>query len=102
MGIRRNALGRGLDALIPSAPTAALAPAREPARGVAELPTHEIAPNPEQPRRRFDEAELEQLAESIRRYGVLQPIVVRRAEAGAARGYELIVGERRWRAAQRA
>jgi len=96
---RRNALGRGLDALIPSAP--AREPA-EPARATNELPTHEIAPNPEQPRRRFDEAELERLADSIRRHGVLQPIVVRRAAAGAARPYELVVGERRWRASQRA
>ena len=64
--------------------------------------TNEIAPNPDQPRRRFDESELERLADSIRRYGVLQPIVVRRAAAGAARPYELVVGERRWRASQRA
>lgn len=104
MVIRRNALGRGLDALIPSAPVAAAANA-EPApssRGYTELPTHDIAPNPDQPRRRFDEAELERLAESIRRHGVLQPIVVRRAPPGAARPYELVVGERRWRASQRA
>lgn len=101
MVMRRNALGRGLDALIPAAP----APAREPAapaHATAELPTNEIAPNPDQPRRRFDESELERLADSIRRYGVLQPVVVRRAAAGAARPYELVVGERRWRASQRA
>jgi len=101
MVMRRNALGRGLDALIPAAP----APARElapSARATSELRTNDIAPNPEQPRRRFDESELESLADSIRRYGVLQPIVVRRAAAGAARPYELVVGERRWRASQRA
>lgn len=101
MVMRRNALGRGLDALIPAAP----APAREPvppARATNEVRTNEIAPNPDQPRRRFDETELERLADSIRRYGVLQPIVVRRAAAGAARPYELVVGERRWRASQRA
>jgi ParB family chromosome partitioning protein len=103
MVMRRNALGRGLDALIPAAP--APAPVREPAaaaRATSELPTHEIAPNPDQPRRRFDETELERLADSIRRYGVLQPIVVRRAAPGASRPYELVVGERRWRACQRA
>lgn len=101
MVMRRNALGRGLDALIPTAP----APVREPAapsRAPTELPTNDIAPNPDQPRRRFDESELERLADSIRRYGVLQPVVVRRASAGAARPYELVVGERRWRASQRA
>jgi len=99
MVMRRNALGRGLDALIPSAP--ASAPAAAP-RATNELPTHEIAPNPDQPRRRFDESELDRLADSIRRYGVLQPIVVRHAAAGASRPYELVVGERRWRASQRA
>jgi ParB family chromosome partitioning protein len=101
MVTRRNALGRGLDALIPAAP----APAREPAapsRAPTELRTNDIAPNPDQPRRRFDESELERLADSIRRYGVLQPVVVRRASPGAARPYELVVGERRWRASQRA
>jgi ParB family chromosome partitioning protein len=100
MVMRRNALGRGLDALIPSAPAR-----REPdaaLRTDGELALAEIAPNPDQPRRRFDEAELERLADSIRRHGVLQPVVVRRAPPGAAKPYELVVGERRWRAAQRA
>jgi ParB family chromosome partitioning protein len=103
MVMRRNALGRGLDALIPAAP--APPPVVEPSaptRAPTELRTAEIAPNPDQPRRRFDESELERLAESIRRYGVLQPVVVRRAPAGAARPFELVVGERRWRASQRA
>jgi ParB family chromosome partitioning protein len=87
--------------LIPSAPAR---PAREPqASSVgSELAVSDIAPNPEQPRRRFDDAELARLADSIQRHGVLQPIVVRRAEAGATRPYELVVGERRWRASQRA
>jgi ParB family chromosome partitioning protein len=103
MVTKRNALGRGLDALIPS--PAAGSP-REPAaaslHSATEIPTRDIAPNPDQPRRRFDEAELERLADSIRRYGVLQPVVVRRAAPGAPRPYELVVGERRWRASQRA
>jgi ParB family chromosome partitioning protein len=103
MVMKRNALGRGLDALIPSP---AAGPPREPAaaslHSATEIPTRDIAPNPDQPRRRFDEAELERLADSIRRYGVLQPVVVRRAAPGAPRPYELIVGERRWRASQRA
>ena len=101
--MKRNALGRGLDALIPL--PAAGSP-REPAaaslHSATEIPTRDIAPNPDQPRRRFDEAELERLADSIRRYGVLQPVVVRRAAPGAPRPYELVVGERRWRASQRA
>ena len=101
MVTRRNALGRGLDALLPSAP-ARREPEAPPRAGGGELALAEIAPNPDQPRRRFDEAELERLADSIRRHGVLQPVVVRRAPPDAAKPYELVVGERRWRAAQRA
>lgn len=100
MVMRRNALGRGLDALIPSAP--ARREAEERPRAGGELALSEITPNPDQPRRRFDDGDLERLAESIRRHGVLQPVVVRRAPVGAAKPYELVVGERRWRAAQRA
>jgi ParB family chromosome partitioning protein len=102
MVMRRNALGRGLDALIPAAPAPASVREETPSRAPTQLRTAEIAPNPDQPRRRFDESELERLADSIRRYGVLQPVVVRRASDGAARPYELVVGERRWRASQRA
>jgi ParB family chromosome partitioning protein len=75
---------------MPEAPAASSAP--------TELPVERIRPNPDQPRRRFDPAELERLAESIRRHGVLQPVVVRAVDDG----YELLVGERRWRAAQAA
>ena len=100
---KRSALGRGLGALIPGAsstrnvesPQPAAAPAPS-AAGPTELPIDRIRPNPEQPRRRFDPAELERLADSIRRHGVLQPVVVRAVEDG----YELVVGERRWRASQ--
>lgn len=62
------------------------------------VPLDDIRPNPYQPRRRLDEASLEELAESIRAHGVLQPVVVRPRDDG----YELIAGERRWRAAQMA
>jgi ParB family chromosome partitioning protein len=104
MTTRRSALGRGLGALIPGAaappePAPQAVAAEAPpalAAGPQELAIDEIVPNPEQPRRVFDPAELERLADSIRRHGVLQPVVVRRAEAG----YELVVGERRWRASQ--
>ena len=62
----------------------------------AEIPVAEVSPNPRQPRQSFDEESLTELAESIKEVGLLQPIVVRKADAG----YELIVGERRWRAHQ--
>jgi ParB family chromosome partitioning protein len=94
---RPTALGRGLGALIPG-----VAPAAEPAppaeRGPQEIPVDAIDPNPEQPRRVFDAAQLRSLADSIRRHGVLQPVVVRRA----GDRYQLIVGERRWRASREA
>jgi ParB family transcriptional regulator, chromosome partitioning protein len=96
MSIRRNALGRGLGALIPPAPVPEARHAAETAAGPLEIPVERIAPNPEQPRRRFDEAELARLADSIGRHGVLQPVVVRERDGG----YELVVGERRWRAAR--
>jgi ParB family chromosome partitioning protein len=63
------------------------------------IPVSEIDPNPEQPRRHFNSEHLDELASSIRRHGVLQPVVVRRAAGGR---YELIVGERRWRASRAA
>jgi ParB family transcriptional regulator, chromosome partitioning protein len=94
---KRSALGRGLGALIPGA-AAARAASPESAGGASEIPIEKIRPNPDQPRRHFDPAELERLAESIRRHGVLQPVVVR----AVSDGYELLVGERRWRAAQAA
>ena len=65
----------------------------------AEIPAASIRPNPKQPRTVFDEDSLDELTESIREVGLLQPIVVRPLEEGA---YELVMGERRWRAAQRA
>jgi ParB family chromosome partitioning protein len=66
--------------------------------GLTQIPVEQIVANPYQPRTRFAETELDELADSIRQHGVMQPIVVRQATAG----YELIAGERRWRAAQRA
>jgi ParB family chromosome partitioning protein len=90
----RKALGRGLEALFPGAEHS---PAATGPRELA-VPTGEIVPNPEQPRRHFDEDALAALAESIRRHGLLQPLVVRRV----AGRYELLAGERRLRAAERA
>jgi len=129
---RRNALGRGLGALIPSQassppppatqpradgapdgapdgasaqvePLALAASEREPAS--REIPVARIAPNPQQPRREFDDEELARLADSIERHGVLQPVVVRRVagrEDPGGERFELVVGERRWRASRRA
>ena len=88
--MKRSALGKGIAALIPDAP-----PSR-PGVG-SELPLREIHANPLQPRRRFSTESLEELVQSIRQHGVLQPVVVCRAPAG---GYYLIAGERRWRAAK--
>lgn len=119
MSNRRTALGRGLGALIPGAgnqdskPAPPSPPAQSPAStpasarsardeapprqaGPTLLRVGDIDPNPEQPRRVFSEVHLKELSESIKRHGVLQPVVVRRN----GDRYELIVGERRWRATQ--
>jgi ParB family transcriptional regulator, chromosome partitioning protein len=88
---KRGGLGRGLSALIPGAPEAG-----ETGTGLLEVPANAIAPNPKQPRSRFDDEALNELAASIREVGILQPIVVRRA----GQGYEVVTGERRLRAAK--
>lgn len=87
----KQALGRGLKALIPDTPKAR--------SGLAEIPLDLLHPNPEQPRRHFDEGALAELADSISQHGVLQPLLV--SEDGA-NGYVVIAGERRWRAARAA
>jgi ParB family chromosome partitioning protein len=100
--MKRKALGKGLSSLIPSSivklPSA---PAPLPASRPAELrlEVSKIRPNPRQPRRAFDDAGLNELANSMRNEGLLQPVVVRPLPDGR---FELIAGERRWRAAQRA
>ncbi len=91
MAERKGGLGRGLDALIPQSEGTG-----EPAVGFAWIPLDDIKPNPSQPRTNFDEASLEDLADSIREVGVLQPVLVRAREDG----FELVAGERRWRAAR--
>ena len=88
---KRGGLGRGLSALIPGAPEAG-----EGTEGLLEVPANAIAPNPKQPRSRFDDETLAELAASIREVGILQPIVVRRTGGG----YEVVAGERRLRAAK--
>ena len=94
---KRRHLGRGLSALLgDETPPAA---DQEAEKFVRSLPLTQLRPGPFQPRRRFDEPELESLANSIKEKGVLQPILVRRL---ADQEYEIVAGERRWRAAQRA
>ena len=91
MAEKRPALGRGLSALIPDAP-----PPRDPP--ITELDIDRLAPNPDQPRTDVDASNLDELAQSIRANGVIQPLVVRRVDGRC----EIVAGERRWRAAQRA
>lgn len=123
----RQNLGRGLDALFGEAKTEApvtvtpapaepgadsqnniekqgviensTVPAAPPAKGLTELPVEHMAPSRLQPRRVFDQAQIDELAASVRDKGVLQPLLVRQAQDGT---YEIIAGERRWRAAQKA
>jgi ParB family chromosome partitioning protein len=95
----RSRLGRGLAALIGDAGDENSAIER--ARGQRRVPIEFLRPNPRNPRRRFDDAELDELSASIRSKGILQPILVRTV-TGTPDAYEIIAGERRWRAAQRA
>jgi len=90
---RQHGLGRGLGALLSSPGPAS---AEAPGAAAVELPIDAIAPNPHQPRKDFNDKALLDLSASLRQSGVLQPVVVRRF----GEGYQLIVGERRWRAAK--
>lgn len=96
MSDKKHGLGRGLSALLGDAPRAEAGPIR--GGGVRTLPVAAIRPNPDQPRKHFDEAALAELGESIAQHGILQPILVR-ADGDC---FVIIAGERRWRAAQRA
>jgi ParB family transcriptional regulator, chromosome partitioning protein len=86
---KRRALGRGLDALMPTAVSS----------GMREVEIDRIQPNPEQPRQRFEKSALEDLSNSIKEHGIIQPLVV---AAVGDNQFRIIVGERRWRAAQMA
>lgn len=104
---KQNRLGKGLSALIGEVEGVGLAPPDEPQSGsgntggVSEFAVSDIRPNPAQPRRTFSETELEELAASIKHRGVLQPILLR-PDPDAPNLYQIVAGERRWRAAQRA
>jgi ParB family transcriptional regulator, chromosome partitioning protein len=95
---RRPALGRGMAALLSNAPAPAPTAALAAGRAFLSLPIEAVERSPDQPRKRFDEARLEELAASIREHGVVEPILVRRH----GQRYRIVAGERRWRAAQRA
>ena len=88
--MNKRGLGRGLDALLSATPALD--------ETLIDIPVDQIAPNPHQPRKAFDPVPLAELARSIKASGMIQPVVVRRA----GRGYQLIAGERRWRAAREA
>ena len=94
----RMRLGRGLAALIGDAAEEG-APDR---RGTRRVPIEYLRPNPRNPRTNFPDEALDELAESIRERGILQPIIVRQVSGGSSESLEIIAGERRWRAAQRA
>ena len=96
--LRKHGLGRGLSALLGDSPGKAEEGRDSTATGLRMIAVAEVRPNPGQPRKAFEEENLVELAESIARHGVLQPILVRPIDGG----YEIIAGERRWRAAQRA
>ncbi|MEJ7634667.1 ParB/RepB/Spo0J family partition protein [Aeromicrobium sp.] len=97
----RRGLGRGLESLIPSSPAEAKASGLEEIAGArfAEIPLDQIVANPRQPRQVFDEDHMSELVHSIKEVGLLQPVVVREV---AKDRYELIMGERRWRASDKA
>ena len=89
--MKRRGLGRGLDSLIPKSP-------ETESEGYRMVSTDLLKPNPSQPRKHFEQSALEELAESIRENGVIQPLIVREENGG----FEIVAGERRWRAAKMA
>ena len=99
--MNRKALGKGINALIPDFETGVPEPGLSDEKGVIqtrELLIDEISPNRFQPRKYFDDDKLEELVTSISENGILQPVVVQKSETG----YELVAGERRWRASKKA
>lgn len=103
MSGKKKGLGRGLNTLIPSVPIMDSGLAKEVAEkkedhSISELmmPIQKLEPNPQQPRNQFDEDGLQELADSIKQYGILQPLLVKKRD----HYYEIIAGERRWRAAK--
>lgn len=96
---KSRGLGRGLSALMADVPNEAARSSAEPVRAADQfVPIEKVTPNPEQPRQSFAKEALDELAASIREKGIIQPLIVRAKGAG----YEIVAGERRWRAAQQA
>ena len=94
---KSRGIGRGLEAILAASPAPGGGAAPAGITELRDLPIDQVGPNPDQPRRRFDADELQSLADSIASQGVLQPVLVRPRPGGR---YEIVAGERRWRAAQ--
>lgn len=94
---RKRGLGRGLSALMSDVAETEKTTSAGPSAADRKIPIEQISPNPDQPRKRFADSDLQDLAASIREKGIIQPLIVR---AKAAESYEIVAGERRWRAAQ--
>ena len=95
MSAVKRGLGKGLDVMIPERITEAVEVIENVSRETL-LPVHEIEPNKSQPRKNFDEEALKELSDSIKQYGIIQPLIVQKRD----KYYEIIAGERRWRAAR--
>jgi len=96
---KSRGLGRGLSALMADVNTDAPTDPNAQRKPDTNLPIEQVAPNPDQPRRTFDQTALDDLAASIREKGIIQPIIVRKDPTDPSR-YQIVAGERRWRAAQ--
>ena len=95
---KKTGLGKGLDALFKDTIKEEIVDEIKEGEAIVKLDINEVEPNKEQPRKRFDEEAIEELSESIKRYGLIQPIVVTKKDGY----YEIIAGERRWRACKKA
>jgi ParB family chromosome partitioning protein len=92
---KSHGLGKGFESLLPQGFDTDLL--LDPTERVQKLPIDSLIPNPQQPRHHFDKESLQELSQSIKQYGILQPLIV---TEGQAANYEIVAGERRWRAAQ--
>lgn len=101
MAVSKKGLGKGLDSMIPDRIEKVMAKEEKDKQDVSRetlIPINEIEPNRKQPRKHFDEDAIQELSESIKQYGIIQPLIVQKRD----KYYEIIAGERRWRAAKMA